>query len=143
MMIDEGEAMRSVIYASTATRLLDPTEQMALEAQSEGRNAMLGLTGLLLYNGHCFLQLLEGDADPLQTVMASIARDSRHRAITILRNEPCAAAECPGWAMRLLVTPLARTGSMDRFVRELPMTMALATRQMFAGFVALQHAPHV
>lgn len=131
--------MLSLIYLSAATCSLDAAGLAALGQQSAARNGPLGLTGLLLWNGSGFLQLLEGQAEAVEAVMASIIRDPRHSDVTILRKRVTAQAECPDWAMRAVATPLRTQGSATRFAEILPVTMEMETRIVFVSFAASLH----
>lgn len=67
------------------------------------RNAALGVTGLLCCSGAHFAQILEGSADRLAGLMASIRRDPRHAIVT---EWPCVPAPDArwfrGWALAYL-----------------------------------------
>lgn len=51
---------------------------------SRKRNAEHSLTGVLLFDGHRFCQLLEGPADAVAQLRQSIAHDPRHEFMTVL-----------------------------------------------------------
>jgi len=133
--------MLSLIYTSAATCSLDATGLAALGQQSASRNGPLGITGLLLWNGSGYLQLLEGPGEAVEAVIASITRDPRHRDIAILRKCITAQAECPGWAMRLMTAPIREQGSASRFAESLPLAMEMETRIVFTSFAASLHGP--
>lgn len=48
---------------------------------SRSRNAAGGVTGLLVYSGEHFAQVLEGPADALAAIIASIRADPRHQIL--------------------------------------------------------------
>jgi hypothetical protein len=76
--------LHQVLYIS---HLAPPHEYDAFTAicrSSRHRNAALGVTGVLLFDGHRFCQLLQGPAPAVQTLMADIARDARHEQIVTL-----------------------------------------------------------
>jgi hypothetical protein len=52
--------MRRIIYSSQATHDLGPQELSELLTMARELNQRDGLTGMLLYCGQSFLQLLEG-----------------------------------------------------------------------------------
>ena len=60
--------MRRIVYLSTATRLMSDVELMDVLRVSRENNARDKVTGLLLYQGGNFIQLLEGDADAVAAV---------------------------------------------------------------------------
>lgn len=133
--------MLSMVYMSVANQVLDRIGLARLERQAADRNALLGVTGLLVGNGFGYLQLIEGPAGAVEQVFRSIARDPRHFDLEVLRRDPCAARECPDWAMRALSAPLRVKGSASRFTAAMPETMALETRVMFTSFAASAARP--
>lgn len=72
------------VYASEATRPFDAEELRELLRKSRQTNAALGVSGMLLYKAGCFLQLLEGPRVAIGTLVEKIARDPRHRNVTML-----------------------------------------------------------
>ena len=91
--------MRYVIYVSSATRLMSETELKSLLEVSRERNAAEGLTGMLLYKDGSFMQVLEGEEEPLRQTCNRIGRDPRHRGIIFLCEEETAERSFVGWAM--------------------------------------------
>ncbi|WP_408589948.1 BLUF domain-containing protein [Novosphingobium sp.] len=135
-----------MIYLSAATQPFDDATLAVLERQASARNASLGVTGLLVWNGSGFLQLLEGPVRSVEQLMTSIGRDPRHRDITVVRKVNRIVvnrhkAECPGWGMRAVSAPLRVEGSASRFAATLPSSMAMETRIMFTSFAAALHWP--
>jgi hypothetical protein len=99
------------------------------------RNEELSITGALIYTRTHFAQVLEGEKAALDSVMASIGEDPRHRNIHIVSNEPLEARCFPDWSM-------AYSGPsfyVDRKIR--PLLSAAAeparSRRAAAGLLAL------
>ena len=80
--------LRTIVYVSTAVRPFSSSDLFALLAQSGERNQQVGITGMLLHKSGCFLQALEGDEVEVRKVYQRIERDTRHRNIVVLLNEP-------------------------------------------------------
>lgn len=91
--------MRQIVYISTAARGAAPVDPAAILAVSRHYNARDGVTGLLYFDGTRFLQALEGETTTLDTALARIERDARHRAIVILSDREIAAREFGDWDM--------------------------------------------
>jgi Sensors of blue-light using FAD len=81
---------------------------------SRRRNVDLSLTGVLLFDGHRFCQLLEGPQASVELVRQSIANDPRHEFMTVLVDRPQAgsttldvwqAGYCGPFELDLLVGP--------------------------------------
>lgn len=92
--------MKSILYVSVADPDLESDDIHQLVAHSQQRNAADNISGLMLYNGSNFLQLIEGEATLLDACFARIARDPRHSGVVTLRNEASMVREFPAWAMR-------------------------------------------
>lgn len=68
------------------------------------RNKARGITGVLLFDGQYFLQVLEGTDKSLTQLISEIETDKRHDEITIILKEPIMQREHPNWGMRLITT---------------------------------------
>lgn len=91
--------MRRIVYLSTATRLLSDLELMDVLRVSRENNARDGVTGLLLYQGGNFIQLLEGEARDVDTVFARVMKDSRHHSILHMLDVESTEQLFADWAM--------------------------------------------
>ncbi|CAN1490787.1 BLUF domain containing protein [Rhabdaerophilaceae bacterium] len=84
----------TLIYSSDSLiSNTDPDFEFAIEkirAESQLRNDREGITGFLFYFENKFVQILEGDFEPVTSLFASIRRDRRHskpRIIWFSENE--------------------------------------------------------
>lgn len=91
--------LRQYLYVSTAPGL-ERTELDSIIASCEANNAERGITGLLVYNGRNFIQLLEGEEADLLWVMRRISTDARHSGLSVLEDMPAESRACPDWLMR-------------------------------------------
>lgn len=63
-------------------------------------NKTVGITGMLVFDGQRFCQYIEGPAEPLQTLIDSIARDPRHKAFTPQHHSECSGERrYANWSM--------------------------------------------
>lgn len=76
------------LYLSRAT-LISPAQIQDIVQVSRERNATVDVTGVLVFSGEHFAQVLEGSAPALGSLMASIRRDPRH---VIVHEWPLAPA---------------------------------------------------
>jgi hypothetical protein len=88
-----------LVYVSTATPLADIAQIEQLLDRAQERNARAGLTGVLLYDAGNFMQYVEGPADALARVYASICRSRLHTGVIEILREPIRAREFPEWSM--------------------------------------------
>ncbi|MFC3101949.1 BLUF domain-containing protein [Altererythrobacter lauratis] len=128
--------MFSLLYCSTATANLNDAGLTRLAEGAARFNAQRNVTGLLVFNGKNFMQVLEGSEEDVREVMDRIAADPGHRDIIYLRTEPRRARECPNWSMHAIVTPLAGAGASTQFAHKLPLSMDIDTRMLFSSFAS-------
>jgi len=76
-----------------------PVEVEQILTVSRRQNQLRGVTGLLLFSGGHFAQLLEGPAPALQSTMAAIEADPRHHLVTRLLEAPLAERRFKDWSM--------------------------------------------
>jgi hypothetical protein len=91
------EDLIHVIYVSSAGP--DITEHDTVKFLNEARkaNRKNDVSGMMLYVGGCFLQLLEGEVTKVDTVCRTIFQDKREMRLVL--REPIAEREFPEWTM--------------------------------------------
>ena len=135
--------MLSLLYVSTAREGLSEAEVASIADSAAVKNAENEITGLLAYNSHSFMQLLEGSSSVVHNVMQTISRDERHSNIVYIRQQHRDNRECPDWSMQSLITPLDGLGSADAFTVSLPGEMGLDTKVLFTSFASTFTAQRV
>lgn len=103
--------MIQLCYISTARPHVGWDDVEEILAASRRNNARARVTGLLLFNGKRFLQLLEGAPGAVEETYARISRDPRHFAVVKLSERRLEAREFGDWEM-----------AFDRFEREFNQT---------------------
>jgi hypothetical protein len=73
-----SQTVYQLIYASSAKKDISREEIQAILEVAQSHNPQHGITGMLLYHGGIFLQLLEGEAAQVQELYAKIKGDPRH-----------------------------------------------------------------
>lgn len=128
--------LKQYLYISTAPDLPRETVEDILRASARN-NPQAGITGLLLYNGRNFLQMIEGEESDLLSLMARIARDPRHSGILKLDDSEIAARNCPDWAMKRV--PLAKSPEerQEEIGAMLPDGLSDGTKQIILNFAVL------
>lgn len=91
--------LRSVIYTSSAAPGFTVRDLHDVLAVSRRNNAGWHLSGVLLFEGGTFLQVVEGPAWPLQKALDRIETDPRHRHMDILSDMETERRYFPDWAM--------------------------------------------
>jgi hypothetical protein len=91
--------MHQVVYSSAAVEAFSEAQLTDLLSRARQNNERLGVTGMLLYHEGSFLQVVEGDADVLETLFQSIARDKRHHRVVPLLRRPIEGRHFEKWKM--------------------------------------------
>jgi hypothetical protein len=91
--------MLQLIYASAAVTPLSVEAVRELLLRARHKNAARGITGMLLYHGGSFLQVLEGPAEAVDAVFRTINADNRHGNIRLLYRDEITAPEFGDWSM--------------------------------------------
>lgn len=92
-------ALIHLIYVSTAREEFDTPELDRILDTAVRRNGERNVTGMLLYAGGTFMQVLEGAAADVDETFARICRDQRHTDIIVIEREPIAARSFATWSM--------------------------------------------
>ena len=117
--------MHHLVYTSSTTVLLTEAGLHRSLGQWQAANAYAGITGVLLYSEGDIMQVLEGEAERVQALFATIAGDGRHRDVTKLADGPVDQRVFADWSMRFRSVPSA---DFKRFLKPSPSTSASATR---------------
>ena len=91
--------MYSLIYVSVATNPISAADLMDLLERARRNNAKASVTGMLLYKGGNFLQVLEGEERVVQALPMKISRDMRHHKMVTLLEGPLTEREFSEWTM--------------------------------------------
>jgi hypothetical protein len=91
--------MFHVVCASTASHLLTKAELQEMLEETRETNAKVGITGILLYEGGSFLQVLEGDQDAVMRLASRIKEHHRHKDFQILLRGTSEHRLFPNWSM--------------------------------------------
>lgn len=68
-------------------------------AAARRNNPRLGVTGALMFNTSCFIQVLEGPRAALDQLFERLRRDQRHGKISMLTFEAAAERRFDQWSM--------------------------------------------
>ena len=91
------EDLIHVIYVSSAAPDISEHDTIKFLNDARKANRKHDVSGMMLYVGGCFLQLLEGDAARVDSVCRTIFQDKREMRMVL--REPIAEREFPEWTM--------------------------------------------
>ncbi|MFB2533493.1 BLUF domain-containing protein [Paracoccus sp. p4-l81] len=107
--------MHSISYRSRAIVPVDDALWHDIQTRANDRNAALGVTGALLFDGTFFFQTIEGPLQSVSDLMRSIQRDTRHTEIIPFGIRPIERRWFAEWRMRMLRCGASSQGLMGRF----------------------------
>lgn len=87
------------IYFSISCSLNIENDVEDIVERSRVNNPNMGLTGLLLHSGGSYMQVLEGPADAVKTMLERIAQDPRHTDFVPMINQTVNQRSFPDWSM--------------------------------------------
>jgi len=120
-------------YVSSATEPFSRESLLQLLEHSRRNNAACGITGMLLYRGGNFMQVIEGEKTVVQQLHSRILRDPRHGGCITLLQGPIEARAFPEWSMGfrdLSLTDVEAPPGFDGFLNH---TWSLAELQAVPG----------
>jgi hypothetical protein len=93
------EQLVSAVYVSSAVRPMPEGEILEILRVARQRNERLGITGMLLYRGGNFLQVLEGPAAAVDQLIDKIKKDPRHRGVILMSRKAIEDRQFGDWHM--------------------------------------------
>lgn len=91
--------MIRLVYASSATRDMSEDDLLSLLEQSRSRNKRQNVTGMLLYIGESFIQVLEGGEKDVSEIYEDIRKDDRNIGNILIVKETISERAFPDWSM--------------------------------------------
>ncbi|MHC4216779.1 MAG: diguanylate phosphodiesterase, partial [Planctomycetota bacterium] len=88
-----------LIYGSAAKYSFSRSDLTNLLINARRNNVQLGVTGILLYSGGSFFQVLEGESETVDKLFAKIMGDERHKHVTVIIRESIAKRSFSDWTM--------------------------------------------
>lgn len=88
-----------IIYSSVSSTPMQLEELETLLEHARSSNARQGITGALVYVDGLFLQILEGEEQSVQRLMAKISGDIRHETVTVLQEGEISYPVFSDWKM--------------------------------------------
>lgn len=104
-MESEAGGCYSIVYMSTAIADLEEAALLQLLKQARGFNEQAGITGVLMYSGGRFLQVLEGCPAAVRSLYARIEADPRHGRLEKLADGRLPRRDFKEWHMSFAPPP--------------------------------------
>ncbi|MGZ8137349.1 MAG: phosphate-starvation-inducible PsiE family protein [Methylococcaceae bacterium] len=91
--------MIQITYISIPTRPISADDLIDILNNSRANNARLGVSGMLLFTGSIFIQLLEGDEKIIEELIETIKKDPRHKDFRVIEKKKISVREYADWTM--------------------------------------------
>jgi len=91
--------MIQLIYVSSAVNQMSEPELLDLLEQARSQNQKQQVTGMLLYAGGNFFQVLEGEKKDVEEIYENIEKDKRNHGHIVIEKEEILERTFPNWSM--------------------------------------------
>jgi hypothetical protein len=127
--------LKCLTYTSLAA--LDLGEEQLLEIHATARdfNAIDGITGLLIFDGIHFLQMVEGPPVAIDDLLERLRRDQRHSGLEVRDEHYAEERLFSGWSMELVRVRSQLLSSREDLAHHLPEGLPPAVRQRVTDMV--------
>lgn len=98
-------ALLELIYTSQSQPQTGSDDITEILASSERNNAARSITGLLLYDGDRYIQILEGEQKDVEGLFAVISEDPRHHDLELLHKGNILGRSFGTWRMAYETLP--------------------------------------
>ena len=112
--------LKTLTYTSRAALDLTSADLLDIHQKARRRNALDRITGLLIFNGVHFLQIVEGGDAALDDLMMRLRRDHRHTAVEIRHSHTMAERAFAEWSMELVQVSSERFTARQEIASALP-----------------------
>ena len=108
--------LKSLTYTSLARLDLQASDLEAIHRTAREVNALEGVTGLLIFNGTHFLQIIEGAPDAIDELVERLRRDTRHSGLEVRDQRETDARSFPTgrWNWSRSVPAISKPGTQSR-----------------------------
>ena len=94
--------LKSLTYTSRAQLDLSDADLLEIHESARHFNILNGVTGLLIFDGGRFLQIVEGAEEAVDELVERLRRDRRHSAFEVSDERYVSQRSFPDWAMELV-----------------------------------------
>lgn len=119
--------LKALTYTSWARPGIRADEVDAILSSARINNARDEISGVLIFNGSAFMQILEGSEAAVGGLVERLASDPRHSNMSIRDDRPIDARTFPNWSMAYLMLDngefVGEAAVTDTLNRDLPLQL--------------------
>lgn len=120
--------LTSLTYTSLARLDLQSSDLEDIHRSARELNALDGITGLLVFNGNHFLQIIEGSRNAIEELLDRLRRDPRHTGLEVRDERRVQKRSFPDWSMELVRVNASYFKARETIADRLPDTVPEAIR---------------
>ena len=128
--------LKSLAYTSRARLDLGEADLRDIHQTARHLNALDGITGLLLFDGLRFMQIIEGASEAIDNLVERLRLDDRHSAFEIRDERIIEARSFPDWSMELVRVSSGYKDAVTELAPILPEQMPPAVRDLALAMAA-------
>lgn len=125
----------SLAYTSIVANDLDDDAVYALYKQSSANNALDGITGLLVFNGSTFVQIVQGSGRAIAHLIERLRRDERHHDFRMEEVELIDRRSFGGWDMKMIRVSRAHLEAVQSLEQALGPSVTPGIRKQLLSLV--------
>ena len=122
--------LKTLTYTSRARLDLGEEDLAAIHQSARHLNALDGISGLLLFDGARFLQIVEGAEDAVDNLVERLRLDPRHSAFEVRDERHVERRSFPDWSMELVRVSAGYGNATDEVGSVLPASVAPPVREL-------------
>lgn len=120
--------LKTLIYVSKARAGLTDGDFNSIYQSARHLNALDGVTGVLVFNGCHFLQIIEGAETAIDALLERLLNDPRHSELRICDQRFVEERSFPNWSMEWVRTDQHFPQMCEKIDAILPETTSAAVR---------------
>ena len=122
--------LKTLTYTSRARLDLGDRDLSDIHQTARHLNALDGVTGLLLFDGSRFLQIIEGSEAAIDNLVERLRKDSRHSAFEVRDERLVERRSFADWSMELLRVSAGYKAAREEVATILPAGVAEPVRRL-------------
>lgn len=112
--------LKSLAHTSRAQLDMSDGDMTAIHQSARHYNALDGVTGLLMFDGVRFLQIIEGAEDAIDSLVERLRRDPRHSSFEVRDERFVEDQSFTDWSMNMVRLSTGFGGARAEITRMLP-----------------------
>jgi hypothetical protein len=122
--------LKTLTYTSRARLDLDDGDLAAIHDTARHLNALDGMSGLLLFDGARFLQIVEGAEDAVDNLVERLRMDPRHSAFEVRDERYVEQRSFADWSMEMVRVSAGYRNAREEVGAALPDAVSAPVREL-------------